>query len=177
MRRTLTAAFAAAALAVPSSTAAQLVSAGLGPAFPTSEFKSQVNPGTGLSLFARVSLPVMPLLLLQLEAMQTTWRYDVGGLPRDLTILQPGAVVVLHLVDLGRVRPFVLGGLAFSRQRHSGTGGSDDTAWRFGYQAGFGADFRAGPVTPFVELRWVSLDAPGSVRFTFVPLLVGLRVL
>lgn len=176
MRIRLTGLLLLGTLAIPTALRGQLVSAGFGPAFPTSRMQSSLDPGTGLMLFGRVSLPVFPLLDVQVELARTTWAWRDGA-ARELSILQPGAVAVLPLGTVSSVRPYLMAGASFSRQKLTSTGLDDDTAWRFGYQAGLGAEYRGSVVTPFVELRWVSLDAPGSVRYTFVPLLVGVRVL
>ncbi len=161
------------ALGAASPAAAQLASGGFGAAFRTGDFKSEFDLGTGFALSARLHLPLAPFLQWQPELGYVRWSGDGA----ELTMLRPGVNLALHGLRLGAARPYLLAGVFFARQRLAGAAVDDDTAWRFGTQIGAGADFRAGPVSPFTELRWVNPDAPGNIRYTHVLLLIGLKVL
>jgi hypothetical protein len=160
-------------VAAVSPAAAQLASGGFGAAFRAGDFKSAYDLGTGFALSGRLHLPLAPFLQWQPELGYARWSGDGA----ELTMLRPGANLALHGIRLGSSRPYLLAGVFFARERLTGTAVDDDTAWRFGTQVGAGADFRAGPVSPFAELRWVSPDAPGSLRYTHVLVLIGLKVL
>lgn len=169
----------AALIGTPALAGAQLVSGGVGPVFPTGEFKSESDPGTGLILSGRVNLSILPLLQLQVELTSIRgWQFGVGDEgPADLGVTTGGANLALHFIRVAVVRPYVLAGLVGSTQSVTLEGVTDEDDFRFGYQTGAGLDFRIGPVTPFVELRWVSLDGPGDIRLSYVPLVLGIKLL
>ena len=158
--------------------AAQLLSAGVGPAFPTGNFKDLSDPGTGVLLSGRLNLGILPLVQLQIE-LSTVRGWDTASIEGDETIrvTSGGANLALHFVRLASIRPYVLAGLIGSVQSLEGGLGESEDDFHFGYQTGAGLDFRLGPLTPFVELRWVSLDGPDDQRYTYVPLLIGIKIL
>lgn len=168
--RLLTVLFLAGASPLP----AQIM-VGVGPVFPTGDFNSANSASTGWTASGRLGFSLL-LLSLELEASYT--RLEVADLEgtgdRPLSRMAGGGNAALHFIRVGPVRPYALVGASFGRRRVGGDPG--DTSWRLGYHLGAGVEFRSGLITPFLELRYVSLDAPGSVRDTWIPLMVGLKI-
>jgi hypothetical protein len=162
----------AAGLTVPRSAPGQLVAGGAGPVFPIGDFNQQFDPGTGFMLSGRLNLGLFPLIQLQLEAT-TVQGWELGD-PTDYVITTGGVNLAVHFVRVASVRPYALGGLLIARQNEAV---DDDGAWSWGYQIGGGLDLKVGPLKPFAEVRLVSVDAPGSIRHTYVPLLFGIKLL
>jgi hypothetical protein len=167
-----------AVLAAAAPVRAQLLTGGVAPAFPIGDFKDLLDPGTGFLLSARLNLPLFPLVQLQAELTRVQGFELAGGDegPVDLGLTTGGANLALHFIRVALVRPYVLAGVLGARESRTDAL-TDDSSWRFGYQSGVGLDFSLGPLTPFAELRWVSLDGPGAVRYTYVPVVIGLKIL
>lgn len=173
-------ALCAALMALPPVAHAQLVSGAVGPTFPTGRFNELSQAGTGMLLSGRLNLSVLPLLQLQFELTTVRgWQFGETTTegPRDLGITTGGANLALHFVRVATIRPYALAGLVGSNQSRTGGGLGDDDSFRFGYQTGLGLDFKLGPLTPFAEVRWVSLDMEGDDRLTYVPVLFGIKIL
>jgi hypothetical protein len=155
--------------------AAQLM-VGIGSAFPAGEFKTARQASTGWAASGRLGMSLL-VLAIQFEASYTRMEMadlqDVGTRPLSRTAAGGNAAV--HFIRVGGVRPYVLAGVFFGARR-AGANGAGETSWRFGHQAGAGVDVASGPLRPFAELRYVSGDAPGRVRDTYVALLAGLRL-
>jgi opacity protein-like surface antigen len=164
--------------AAPSTLRAQLVTGGIGPVYPTGNFHDITNPGTGWMLSGRVNLSLLPLVQLQLE-LSTVQGWESASVEgnESLRLTSGGANLALHFVRVATLRPYVLAGVFGSNQKFSSPTLPDDNSFRFGYQTGVGLDMKLGPITPFAEVRWVSLDAPGDIRFTYVPVLLGIKLL
>lgn len=169
----------AALIAAPAPSYAQLLAAGAGPVWPTGDFDDQYNPGQGLLLSGRVNLGVFPFLQLQFElaTLQGLELASGTATPSDLSLTTLGANLALHFIRVGTFRPYALAGVFGSQQSVSGAATEEDDEYRVGYQAGLGLDIKLGPLTPFAEFRWASVDAPGDIRYTYSPLLLGLKIL
>lgn len=157
-------------------TAAQVM-AGIGPAFPTGDFNSQADAGTGYMATGRIGFGLL-LLGAQFEVSYAHFKVaDPQNVGARLSVsrLAGAGNVALHLIRVGGVRPYVLAGASFGR-REFGEDVNLETTWRLGYHFGGGVDFALGPVKPFVEARYVSIDAPGQIRDTYYPIMVGLRL-
>jgi Outer membrane protein beta-barrel domain len=164
-------------LALGSRETAAQVMAGIGPAFPTGDFKSQADAGTGYMATGRVGFGLL-LLGAQFEVSYAHFEIaDPQSVGDRLSVSRLAAAgnVALHLIRVGGVRPYVLAGLSFGR-RETGEDINLDTSWRLGYHFGGGVDFAFGPIKPFVEARYVSVDAPGQNRDTYLPIMAGLRL-
>lgn len=151
------------------------VAAAFGPAFPTSDFNGARDAGVGWMGSARFGTS---LFLLGIQIEGTYSRFDIAG-PQDagretVSRLAVGPTFSLQPIRLGTASPYGLAGVSFGRRREAGD--AADTSWRFGYHVAAGVEFSSGPIKPFVELRYVSADAPGSIRDTAIPLLFGLRL-
>lgn len=153
---------------------AQLVSAGLGPAFPAGEFNSELEAGTSLFLSGRVNLSLL-VFQLQFELAHTSWGVTETAGDADLEIWQPAVNLAFRFIRVGPVRPYVLAGVVGSNQKIA-TPTSEESDVRFGWQAGAGVDFKLGPLKPFVEFRVVNLDGPGDVSVKYSPLLFGIGI-
>lgn len=153
---------------------AQLITAGLGPAYPNGDFKSELGLGNALFVSGRVNLSLL-VFSLQFELAHTDWDWDESGTTNSLEVWQPGVNLAFRFIRVGPVRPYVLAGVLGSNQKLT-TATSDDSGVYFGYQAGAGLDFKLGPLKPFVEFRWVQLDGPGDLTVKYTPLLFGIGI-
>lgn len=164
---------AALLLLLPAPAAAQLM-AGLGPTVPNGRFNRDAD--IGVFAMARAGAGLLPLSL-QFEASYAAFDLADAADGGDLRLRTVGLAgnAAAHLIRVGAVRPYAFGGLIAAIRRES-EGSASRSSLRFGYQLGGGVDFALGPVKPFVEVRYVSVDGPGDVRDTHVPLLAGLRL-
>ncbi|MGH2628325.1 MAG: outer membrane beta-barrel protein [Anaerolineales bacterium] len=164
-------------LALGTRDSAAQVMAAIGPAFSTGDFNSQADAGTGYLATGRVGFGLL-LLGAQFEVSYAHFEIadpQSAGDRLSVSRLAAAGNVALHLVRVGGVRPYVLLGASFGR-RETGEDVNLDTSWRLGYHFGGGVDFALGPVKPFVEARYVSVDAPGAIRDTYFPIMAGLRL-
>ena len=153
---------------------AQLVSAGAGPAFPGGEFKDRFDPGNGLYLTGRANLS-FAFLTLQLELSRISWSFTDDAGDASVEIWQPGANLGFRFIRVGPVRPYILAGVVGSNLSIE-TQDVEEDGLHFGYQVGAGVDFKLGPLRPFVEYRWVSVDGPGDVTVKYYPLIFGIGI-
>lgn len=174
MRRANSLILALLLLAMAQPARAQLISAGLGPAFPTGDFNSELEPGNALFLSGRVNLSLL-VFSLQVELAHTSWSWSETAGDADLEIWQPAVNLAFRFIRIGPVRPYVLAGVVGSNQKLT-TGTDEDSSVRFGYQAGVGVDFKLGPLKPFVEFRVVNLDGPGDLSVKYSPLIFGIGI-
>ena len=153
---------------------AQLVSVGAGPAFPSGEFSSQLDPGTGFYFSGRANLSLF-FLTLQFELSHVDWSWEEVAGDASANIWQPAINAGFRFIRVGPVRPYILAGVVGSNQDFQSEF-SDDSSVRFGWQAGAGIDFSLGPLKPFVEFRWVDLDGPGDIHLKYSPLIFGIGI-
>ena len=76
-------------------------------------------------------------------------------------------------------RPYLLGGLGLYHVTiavTSGDSATNDAATKAAWNLGAGLGYGLGPVTPFLEVRYVGMAAlSGFPRTTFVPVVLGIR--
>ena len=161
-------------VSVPTQSSAQLVSVGGGPAFPGGEFQSQFNPGNGVYLTGRANLS-FAFLTLQLELSHVNWDYTDAGGDASVELWQPGANLGFRFIRVGPIRPYILAGVVGTNLSMN-TQSVEEDGYHFGYQAGAGVDFKLGPLRPFVEYRWISIDGPGDVTVKYYPLIFGIGI-
>jgi opacity protein-like surface antigen len=166
--------FAFLALLAPAPAAAQLVSAGAGPAYPSGDFDAQLDPGNGLLFTGRVNLSLL-FLSLQFELAHARWTWDDAAGETSAEFWQPGVNLGFYFIRVGPVRPYVLAGVIGSNQ-HFESATYEDSGLQFGWQAGGGIDFKLGPLRPFVEYRLVQLDGPGGLSVKYSPLIFGVGI-
>jgi opacity protein-like surface antigen len=155
---------------------AQLVSAGVGPAYPSGDLKDRLNTDNALFVTARVNA-TLAFFSLQFELSHTDWNWDDGGTEAKLDIWQPAINLGFHFIKVGPVRPYVLAGVLGSNQKITTASDPDgESGVHFGYQGGAGVDFKLGPLRPFVEFRLVSLDGPGDLSVRYTPLIFGIGI-
>ena len=153
---------------------AQLVSVGVGPAYPGGEFKERFDPGNGTYFTGRANLS-FAFLTLQLELAHIKWSFQDAEGDASVNIWQPGANLGFRFISDGPVRPYILAGVIGSNLDIS-TATVEDSGVHFGYQIGAGIDFKLGPLRPFVEYRWIELDGPGDVNVKYYPLIFGIGI-
>lgn len=160
--------------ALASPVRAQLVSAGIGPAFPSGDFNSQLNPGDGFYFSGRANLSLI-FLTLQFELSHADWSWNEPSGEATAKLWQPAINLGFRFVRVGPVRPYILAGVVGSSQDFQ-TEQYNDSSVRVGWQAGAGVDFSLGPLKPFVEFRWVDLDGPGDIHVKYSPLIFGIGI-
>src|SRR5262245_44608884 len=119
-------------VAAPTSASAQLVSVGVGPAYPGGEFKARLDPGNGTYFTGRANLS-FAFLTLQVELSHISWSFEDAGGDASIDIWQPGANLGFHFIRVGPVRPYVLAGV-IGTNLDIQTAEVDDSGVHFGYQ-------------------------------------------
>jgi hypothetical protein len=153
---------------------AQIV-VGLGPLLPIGDLNARLDARPGWTASARLGVG-LPLASFQFEWSYARFRFadaQDAGL-RSVSRFAVGTNLVVQ-VPVGLVRPYaVIGGSVGSRRVTEMT--FQETSWRAGYHLGGGVDLSVGPVKPYLEVRYTSVDAPGNIRDTYIPVIVGFKV-
>jgi opacity protein-like surface antigen len=156
---------------------AQLLAAGLGPAWPSGDLEDRFNADNALFITGRVNAS-LAFLMLQFELSHTDWNWEDGGSEAKLDIWQPAINLGFRFIRAGPVRPYVLAGVLGSNQKITTSSDPEgDSGVHFGYQAGGGIDFKVGPLRPFVEFRVVKIDGPEAIDVRYMPLIFGIGIL
>ena len=136
---------------------------------PNGDLSNSADAGYHGKVGLQFAIPTLPI---GLRGEGVIHKLGAGSpLVSDTDVLAGALSLVFTLPGIG-LQPYVLAGIGSYRVT-AGLAGAQEAITNRGYHGGFGVAIGGLGLGGFAELRYVTIDAPGSVRL--IPLTVGLR--